>query len=79
MSYDPLQLPETLLKEIQRLAEENQVYIEQWLVSAVTEKMEAEKVVRLLQSYAEKADYNRFDEILASVPDKEPIPDDQLV
>ncbi|NEQ81932.1 MAG: CopG family transcriptional regulator, partial [Moorea sp. SIO2I5] len=48
MSYDPLQLPETLLKEIQRLAEENQVSIEQWLVSAVTEKIEAQKVVRLL-------------------------------
>ncbi|NEQ85276.1 MAG: CopG family transcriptional regulator, partial [Moorea sp. SIO2I5] len=43
-------------KEIQRLAEENQVSIEQWLVSAVTEKIEAQKVVRLLQSYAEKAD-----------------------
>ncbi|NEO74844.1 MULTISPECIES: CopG family transcriptional regulator [Moorena] len=78
MNYYPLQLPETLLKEIQRLAEENQVSIEQWLVSAVTEKIEGQKVVRLLQSYAEKADYNRFDQILASVPDTEPIAGDEL-
>ncbi|WAN69749.1 MULTISPECIES: hypothetical protein [Moorena] len=40
MSYYPLELPETLLKEIQRLAQENQVSIEQWLLSAVTEKIE---------------------------------------
>ncbi|NEP34989.1 CopG family transcriptional regulator [Moorena sp. SIO3B2] len=59
MSYYPLQLPETLLKEIQRLAQENQVSIEQWLLSAVTEKIEAHKVVQLMQSYAEKADYKR--------------------
>lgn len=79
MSSYPLQLPETLLKEIQRLAKENQVSIEQWLLSAVTEKIEAEKVVRLLRSYAEKADYNRFDKILESVPDTEPIAGDELV
>ncbi len=79
MSHYPLQLPETLLKEIQRLAEENQVSIEQWLLSAVTDKIEAQKVVRLLQSYAEKADYNRFDEILESVPDIEPIAGDELI
>lgn len=79
MSYSPLQLPDTLLKEIQRLAQENQVSIEQWLVSAVTEKIEAHKVVQLLQSYAEKADYNHFDAILASVPDTEPIAGDQLL
>ncbi|ERT08586.1 hypothetical protein M595_1430 [Lyngbya aestuarii BL J] len=58
MSHYPLQLPETLLKEIERLAEENKIYIEQWLLSAITEKIEAQKVVRLLQSYAEKANYN---------------------
>ncbi|EGJ35374.1 MULTISPECIES: hypothetical protein [Moorena] len=78
MSYYPLELPETLLKEIQRLAAENQVSIEQWLLSAVTEKMEAHKVTKLLQSYADKADYKRFDAILASVPDTEPIPGDEL-
>ncbi|AOX00209.1 CopG family transcriptional regulator [Moorena producens PAL-8-15-08-1] len=78
MSYYPLKLPETLLKEIQRLAEENQVSIEQWLLNAVTEKIEAQKVVRLLHSYAEKADYNRFDAILASVPDTEPIAGNEL-
>lgn len=79
MSHYPLKLPDTLLKEIQRLAEENKVSIEQWLLSAVTEKIEAQKVVRLLQSYAEKADYNRFDEILESVPDTEPITGDELL
>ena len=79
MSHYPLQLPDTLLKEIKRLAEENQVSIEQWLLSAVTEKIEAQKVVKLLQSYAQKADYNRFDEILKSVPDTEPITGDELV
>ncbi|MFZ1029670.1 MAG: CopG family transcriptional regulator [Limnoraphis robusta] len=79
MSDYPLQLPQTLLKEIERLAEENQISIEQWLLSAITEKIEAQKVVRLLQSYAEKANYNRFDEILETVPDTEPIAGDELL
>lgn len=79
MSDYPLQLPETLLKEVQRLAEENKISVEQWLLSAVTDKIEAQQVIRLLQRYAEKADYNRFDEILKSVPDTEPIPGDEVL
>ncbi len=42
-------------------------------------RIEAEKGVRLLRSYAEKANYNRFDEILESVPDTEPVAGDELV
>lgn len=79
MNTYPLQLPEALFDEIQRLAQENQVSLDQWLLSAVTEKVETQRVVKLLQTYAEKADYNHFDRILDKVPDAEPIFGDERI
>lgn len=78
MSSYPLQLPEELIEEIRRLAAENQISLEQWLLAAIAEKVEAERTVRLLRRFAKRADYARFDEILARVPDIEPIPGDDL-
>ena len=78
MSSYPLKLPEALIEEIRRLAAENQISLEQWLLAAIAEKVEAEQFVRLLRRSAKRADYARFDEILARVPDVEPIPGDEL-
>ena len=78
MSSYPLKLPEALIEEIRRLAAENQISLEQWLLAAIAEKVEAEQFVRLLRRSAKRADYARFDEILARVPDVEPTPGDEL-
>lgn len=73
-----LQLPDELLKEIKHLAEENQVSLDRWLLSAITEKIEAHRTVHLLERYAKQADYSRFDQILDKIPNAEPLPGDEL-
>lgn len=78
MSSYPLQLPEELMEEIRCLAAENQVSLDQWLLAAIAEKMGFERTARLLRRFAERADYARFDQILARVPDAEPIVGDEL-
>lgn len=78
MSSYPLQLPEELMEEIRRLAAENQVSLDQWLLTAITEKVGFERTARLLHRFAERADYARFDQILARVPNVEPIAGDEL-
>ncbi len=78
MSSYPLQLPEELMAEIHRLAMENQISLDQWLLAAIAEKVKAERTVRLLRRFADQADYAHFDQILARVPDVEPISGDEL-
>ncbi|MGV0029255.1 hypothetical protein [Phormidesmis priestleyi] len=78
MSHYPLQLPEELMEEIRRLAAENQVSLDQWLLMAIAEKVGSERVGQLLRRYAARADYDRFDVILARVPEAEPVAGDEL-
>jgi hypothetical protein len=78
MSTYPLELPIELLEEAQKLATENQIPLAQWLMSAISAKIEAEKARTLLASYAQNADYNQFDAILARVPEGPPIKGDEL-
>lgn len=78
MSTYQLQLPEELMEQAQRLAKENQVSLDQWILSAIAQKVGAERTMRLLRHYAARADYARFDEILARVPDVDPMHGDEL-
>lgn len=76
-SYKRLQLPEELMEEVCRLATENQVSLEQSPLAAIAE-VGAEQTVRMLRYFSGRANYSRFDEILARVPDTEPILGDAL-
>ncbi len=78
MSSYPLQLPEELMQEVRRLAEVNQVPVEQWLIAAIARHVAAERSLSHLWLAAQAADYDRFDQILARVPDVNPIPGDEL-
>ncbi|KYC38391.1 CopG family transcriptional regulator [Scytonema hofmannii PCC 7110] len=78
MSSYPLQLPEELMQEVRRLAEVNQVTLEQWLLVAIERHVAAEQSLRHLRLAAQAADYDRFDRILARVPDVNPMPGDEL-
>ncbi len=79
MSSYSLDLPNDLLEEIQQIAQASQLSLDQWVLNAIAQKLEAEKALRLFQSYAQKADFNRFDQILARVPDGKPMPGDELI
>ena len=78
MSDYPLPLPNELIKEARRLAAESRMSLNQWLMVAIADKIEAERMMRSLRQYAQKVDEARLDEILARVPDVDPIPGDEL-
>ncbi|MBR8839147.1 MAG: CopG family transcriptional regulator [Stigonema ocellatum SAG 48.90 = DSM 106950] len=69
MSSYPLELPEELMQEVRRLAEVNQVPLEQWLITAIERHVAASLSLSHLWEAAQAADYDRFDQILARVPD----------
>lgn len=79
MSTYPLELPPELLAEAQKMATENQMPLSQWVMSAISAQIEAEKTRRLLESYAHKADDAKFDAILARIPDVSPVIGDELL
>ena len=79
MSSYSLDLPKDLLEEIQQVAQANQLSIDQWFLNAIAHKLEAEKTQRIFQGYAQNADFDRFDQILAKVPDVEPMSGDELI
>jgi hypothetical protein len=78
MSSYLLNLSSDLLEEIQRLAGASEISLDQWLLSAIFQKLETEKTQQVFQEYAKKADFDRFDQIMARVPDLEPLLGDEL-
>lgn len=65
------------MDEICRLASENQVSWEQSPLAAIAEAG-ADQTVRMLRCFSGRANYTHFDEILARVPDTDPIIEDAL-
>jgi hypothetical protein len=53
--------------------------LEEWISGAIVQKVEWEKTQRVFQQYAAKADFVRFDALMARVPDVEPMPGDELL
>jgi hypothetical protein len=78
MSRYELNLPSDLLEEAQRLASEGRMSLDQWFLSAISQRLEADKSLTILKQYASKADDVRFREILARVPDVAPMPGDEI-
>lgn len=79
MSSYSLDLPKDLLEEIQQVAHASQLSLDQWFLNAIAHKLEVEKTQKVFQGYAQNADFDRFDRILAKVPDVEPMPGDELI
>lgn len=78
MTNYSLSIPNELLEEIHQLAEENEMSLNQWLLSAITDKINATRTQRLLDHYARQGNEAHFQQILARVPDVPPLPDDEL-
>jgi regulator of sirC expression with transglutaminase-like and TPR domain len=73
-----IRLPESLHKEIKRLAKAEGVSINQFLTLAAAEKISALRTVAYLQQEAEKGNREDFAAFLAAVPDVEPEEQDRL-
>lgn len=73
-----LRLPESLHKRIKSLADQEGVSMNQFITLAVTEKMSALMTVDYLKERAQRGSRQRFEAILANVPDVEPEEYDRL-
>lgn len=73
-----IRLPESLHKEIKRLAKAEGVSINQFMTLAAAEKISALRTVNYLREEAAKGSREDFEAFLAAVPDAEPIEEDRL-
>ncbi len=75
MSALSLRLPESIHRHIREIAKKEGVSINQFISSAVSEKISALMTEGYLENRAKKGDLRK---ILAKVPKRKPIPEDEL-
>lgn len=78
MSALSLRLPDSVHRHIKELASKEGVSINQFIASAVAEKVSAIATEEYLQARAERADKSAFKAIMAKVPERQPLPEDDL-
>ena len=74
-----VRLPESLHKEIKKLAQLEGVSINQFLTLAAAEKISALRTIDYLREEAAKGSRADFEAFLSAVPDAEPMEEDRLV
>ena len=78
MSTLSLRLPESLHKQLKELAKRDGVSINQFVTTAIAEKLSALMTVEYLDERARRGDRSRFDAVLTKIADTEPELKDQL-
>lgn len=78
MSTLSLRLPNSLHKQVRRLASQEGISINQLITTALAEKMSALMTVEYLEERAARGSRQRFEAVLAKVPDAEPEEHDEL-
>lgn len=78
MSALSLRLPDSIHRHIREIAKKEGVSINQFISSAVSEKISALLTEDYLKSRAKKARKKDFRSILNKVPDRKPLPGDEL-
>ncbi len=78
MSALSLRLPDSIHRHIREIAKKEGVSINQFISSAVSEKISALLTEDYLKSRAKKSRKKDFKSILDKVPDREPLPGDEL-
>jgi predicted transcriptional regulator len=78
MSTLTVRLPESLYKNLQQLAERDGVSIDQFVATAVAEKIAALMTQTYLEERAKRGSREKYDAVLAQVPDVEPEEYDRL-
>lgn len=72
MSLLNIQLPDSLYKSLQELADQDGVSLDQFVVLAVAEKISALTTEGYLKERANRGDRSRYENVLAKVPDITP-------
>jgi hypothetical protein len=78
MSTLSLRLPESLHRQLRELAKREGISMNQFITTAVAEKMSALITESYLRSRAERADREAFKRVLEKVPDTEPDDRDRI-
>jgi hypothetical protein len=78
MSTLSLRLPRSLHKHLKELARRDGISINQFITTAVAEKLAALQTVEYLQKRARRGDRKRFERVLAKVRDVDPEAEDRL-
>lgn len=78
MSTISLRLPDSLHDRVRDLAARDNVSINQFIATALAEKMSAMMTVDYLEERAKRGDRSRFAAVLAKVRDIEPAAGDQF-
>ncbi|MCI5224869.1 MAG: toxin-antitoxin system HicB family antitoxin [Candidatus Electrothrix sp. AR4] len=78
MSTLSLRLPNSIHRHIKQIALEEGVSINQFISTAVSEKISALTTENYLAQRAKRADRSAFRDILDKVPDRTPLPGDEI-
>ena len=78
MSHLNVQLPDSLYKNLQTLAEREGISVDQFIVTAVAEKIAALTTETYLEELAKRGSRDKYEAVLTKVPDVEPEVYDQL-
>lgn len=73
-----LRLPQSLKTAVERLSREDGTSINQFVATAVAEKVAALETARFFQDRKARADFRAFDRIMKRRGGERPRPDDQL-
>ncbi|HEX7240299.1 MAG TPA: toxin-antitoxin system HicB family antitoxin [Longimicrobiaceae bacterium] len=78
MSTMSLRIPDSLHRQVRELAEREGISVDQFIATALAEKMSALLTVEYLEARASRGDRSRFESALGQVPDAPPDPEDRL-
>ncbi len=78
MSVLSLRIPESLHKRARILANEDNISINQFITSALAEKLSALDTEKYLENRAKRGSKNKFLKVISKVPDVEPEEYDKL-
>jgi uncharacterized protein (DUF1778 family) len=73
-----LRLPESIHRHIREIAKQEGVSINQFISSAVSEKISALLTEEYINARAARANLDKVDQILANVPERPPVAGDEL-
>lgn len=78
MSTLSVRLPDSLHRAVGDLSKKDRVSMNQFITTAVAEKVATLKAIDWLEERAKRGRRKAFDSVLAKVPDVPPVPGDEL-